>query len=71
MAADEATVERVARALFAQWCSDTGLEVTWDGLLADPDRVTKAGQKYGRAIRGWRDYARVAIDAAGAGDGAQ
>ncbi len=62
---DDATVERVARALYARWHSVPSThDATWDELLADADRETTSGQRYGDALRWWRAAARDALAAA-------
>lgn len=64
LTADEPTVERVARALYAKWCASVHQTRTWDELIAQPDEVTPSGQGHGDALRVWRYWARAAIDAA-------
>lgn len=61
---DDATVERVARALYKKWCTSgiTTTNVTWDDLLADPDHIGGGGT-YGIALNVWRDWARDVIAA--------
>lgn len=63
-AAEAAVVERVARALYAEWCAHVGQPRTWDELLVDPDAATRTGHRYGDALTVYRRWARKALAAA-------